>query len=324
MNDPLISVIVPVYKVEPYLDRCVESVLDQDYTNFELILVDDGSPDRCGEMCDEWAQKDRRIDVIHKANGGLSSARNRGIDRARGAYITFIDSDDWVTKDYLSYLLSLFSSNPESQVSCCNHYIVRSGQKKVAISQDRALEVFTRQEAFEQLLFHGKVDACAWAKMYKRDVFSSLRYPEGWWFEDTWLIGDVLKATERIVCGNRCCYFYEIRNDSIANGSFKPEHLMFVDAAKKLAEDAISVNPGNKTGGVRRVNHARLSTLRLMEHCDRRYQSIRNQLRRDVLVDARKYINDPRTPRRDRVAVALLEMGLFIYYTGWKLYTRFR
>lgn len=96
MNDPLISVIVPVYKVEKYLDECVESIVNQTYRNLEIILVDDGSPDNCPQMCDDWAKRDARIRVIHKENGGLSSARNAGLDVCTGEYISFIDSDDWL------------------------------------------------------------------------------------------------------------------------------------------------------------------------------------------------------------------------------------
>ena len=104
-NEPLISVIVPVYKVEQYLDRCVQSIVDQTYKNLEIILVDDGSPDNCPAMCDAWAEKDDRVQVIHKENGGVSSARNVGLDAVTGSYIAFVDADDWIESDMLEFLL---------------------------------------------------------------------------------------------------------------------------------------------------------------------------------------------------------------------------
>ena len=324
MNNPLISVIVPVYKVEPYLDRCVASVLDQDYTHFELILVDDGSPDECGKMCDGWAKKDSRICVYHKSNGGLSSARNYGLDRSRGDYIAFIDSDDWVTPDYLSYMLSLYSGHIDCAVVACNHCIVREDRKSSARDQVKEIEAFSREEAFEQVLFHGTVDVSAWAKLYKKEVFADLRYPEGRLFEDTWLFGDILKKTNVIMSGNRCCYYYGIRNNSIANGSFKKQNLQFIEAAEKLARDAVEFDPGNETGGLRRINHARLSVLRYMERCDAEYIPVRHRLRQAILADAPRYIRDPRTPKRDRLAVLLLRMGFPTFYGGWNLYTRMR
>ena len=107
----LITIVVPVYKVEQYLDKCVNSIINQTYKNLEIILVDDGSPDNCGKMCDEYAKNDNRIVVIHKENGGLSDARNAGIEIAKGKYISFIDSDDYVTEDYVEFLYALISNN---------------------------------------------------------------------------------------------------------------------------------------------------------------------------------------------------------------------
>ena len=107
MSQPLVSIIVPIYKVEPYLRRCLDSIVNQSYTNLEIILVDDGSPDNCPQICDEYASKDNRIKVIHKKNGGLSDARNAGLDICKGEYISFVDSDDWVDEKYIETLLDL-------------------------------------------------------------------------------------------------------------------------------------------------------------------------------------------------------------------------
>ena len=121
----LISIVVPVYKVEPYLRTCIDSILAQQLETFELILVDDGSPDRCGEICEEYAAIDPRIRVIHRKNGGLSAARNTGIDAARGDYLSFIDSDDYILPGYLSSLYALLQSAEGCKVSQVNHYVVR-------------------------------------------------------------------------------------------------------------------------------------------------------------------------------------------------------
>ena len=111
MEEPLISVIIPVYKVEQYLDRCLNSVVNQTYKNLEIILVDDGSPDNCPKMCDEWAEKDNRVKVFHKENGGLSDARNYGTERCNGLFLTYVDSDDYIDTDYVSYLYDLLHRN---------------------------------------------------------------------------------------------------------------------------------------------------------------------------------------------------------------------
>ena len=325
MNEsPLISVIVPVYGVEAYLDRCVTSVLAQDLRDFELILVDDGSPDRCGEMCEAWAKKDARIRVFHQSNGGLSSARNLGLDMAKGEYLSFIDSDDWVTADYLSYLYALIREEPGCKMAACNHTVLRRGKGKPACGIGQTHRLLTREEAFEDVLFHGCIDVSAWAKLYSRGVFADLRYPNGRLFEDTWLFGDILNRTERVIFGGKSCYFYEMHEGSTVNRGFREKNLEYIEAAEKLARDAKSAGLSDEVGGTRRINHARLSVLRYMEHCEKKYKPLRQELRSAVLADAPAYISDPRTPGRDRAAVALLRMGMGPFYIGWRLYSRLR
>ena len=322
MNKPLVSVIVPVYKVERYLDRCVESVLAQDLEDYELILVDDGSPDRCGEICESWAGRDRRIHVIHKENGGLSSARNAGIDNASGEYISFIDSDDWVTKEYLSYLYSLLEAG--CSVTACNHTVIRKGKRKNNSDIGREKQVLTRKQAYEEVLFHGCVDVSGWGKLYRKEIFKDLRYPEGRLFEDTWLFGDILNRTEGYVFGNRSCYFYEMHGDSIVNRGFTEKNLQYIEAAERLCSLAVQESPDLKTGALRRIGHAKLSVLRYMGNSGLNYAELRKKLRREILDTAPLYINDPRTPARDKAAVKLLKLGFAPFYSGWYLYEMFR
>ena len=324
-NDPLISIIIPVYNTELYLDKCIGSVLGQDYENFELLLIDDGSTDRSGEICDQWMQKDSRIRVIHQKNNGQSAARNRGLESMEGSLITFIDSDDYVTEDYLSYLLDLFLENPDCAITACNHYIVRRNKKHPNSKTMQEVTVYTQKEAMEKVLFHDSLDVSPWAKLYKKEVFCDLRYPAGRTFEDTWLFGDVLKRTQTIVYGNRCCYFYEIREQSTVNSQFTSDKLQYIDAAAKLAADAKAYGDENlEIGGVRRVNHAKLSVLRYMEHCEPEYDEIKNRLRQEILTDSEIYFDHPQTPKRDKIAVSLLRQGFTSFYKGWNLYSSIR
>ena len=323
MNDPLISVIVPVYNSEHCLEKCIESIIHQDHGHFELILVDDGSTDRSGEICEQWAGKDGRVKVFHKENGGQSAARNLGLDRAGGAFISFVDSDDRVTPDYLSYLLSLFPEDDSCGITACNHYIVRNGHPVPGASEE-ADRVFSAKEALENTLFHGCIDIAPWGKLYRRDIFAGLRYPEGRIFEDTWLFGDVVSRTEKIVFGCRCCYYYMIHEESTVRKAYSSRNLQYIEAAEKLAADAMKYGQDMRTGGIRRVNHARLSVLRYMEHCGKPDRMLRKKLREDILKEAPLYLDDTRTPKRDRVAVSLLRLGLIPFYTGWRLYSELR
>ena len=148
----LISVIVPVYKVEQYLDKCVRSIVDQTYRNLEIILVDDGSPDACPAMCDSWVERDCRIQVIHKENGGLSSARNAGLDICRGEYVTFVDSDDWIELEYYRCVMDKMRSH-NAQIGCVGRYDVDALtlEKRVGLCPSAA-EVLSPEEMLKRML----------------------------------------------------------------------------------------------------------------------------------------------------------------------------
>ena len=170
MDNPLISVIVPVYKVEKYLDRCVESIVNQTYTNLEIILVDDGSPDNCPAMCDAWAEKDNRIKVIHKENGGLSSARNAGLDVYNGQLLMFVDSDDWVDDDIVSLMYESMLNNSTDMVSCSLYY--ESNVVEVVTIKDELFCGADIQKAF----LMDEIRPEAWAKLYKRELIAEQRF----------------------------------------------------------------------------------------------------------------------------------------------------
>lgn len=175
---PTISVIVPVYKVEPYLNRCVDSILRQTYQDFELILVDDGSPDRCGEICDEYARQDSRIHVIHKENGGLSDARNAGIDwveaNSDSRWLIFADSDDWVHPELLARLLDAATAF-DLKISVCG-YQETEGADPAVLPEDMRPHRWTPKQFYMEHFVNATV---AWGKLYSRSCFRDIRYPVG-------------------------------------------------------------------------------------------------------------------------------------------------
>jgi len=166
----LITIIVPIYKVEEYLRRCVDSILKQTYKNLEVILVNDGSPDGCGAICDEYATLDGRIEVIHKTNGGLSDARNAGIEVAHGSYVSFVDSDDWIHQEYIGKLYDLLRET-NSDISVCNFIKTSSDNIELEITTGEIFE-FTNHEALEQLtdikFYDQMVISCG--KLYKKKL----------------------------------------------------------------------------------------------------------------------------------------------------------
>lgn len=221
----LISVIIPVYKVEQYLHRCVESVVEQTYKNLEIILVDDGSPDSCPELCNQWRIKDSRIKVIHKKNGGLSDARNAGIEIASGKYLAFIDSDDYVDRRFIECLYSAIQKT-RAQISCVGIQIFSDKQEVNQDTEFYQTEVFKKQEAIHNLFDSTKYCDYAWNKLYDRRLFDNVRYPFGRKMED---IGTTYKLLDQCnliaYCPTKLYYYYQ-RNDSILHSA---DRKFFID-----------------------------------------------------------------------------------------------
>lgn len=224
-KEPFISVVVPVYKVEQYLHNCIESVINQTYTNWELILVDDGSPDRCGEICDEYAAKDSRIKVIHKENGGLSSARNAGLDYPpKGEFVTFLDSDDFWHPDYLCILVGLQQRYNADIVQC--EFIRGKETSFPDISKEVSIGVYNNHEAF----LSEKTNIIMCGKLYKKELFGDIRMPEGLYNEDDWTSWKLYYRAKTIVVTNQALYFYTINPASIMGQLNKKPDLRYINA----------------------------------------------------------------------------------------------
>lgn len=318
-----VSVIVPVYNVEKYLDRCIESLIKQTYKDLEIILVDDGSPDNCGHLCDEWAKKDSRIVVYHKENGGLSDARNYGIDRCTGEYIAFADSDDYVAENYIEFMYNLLVENRNCNVSACDICAVRNGVE-APYSDFQGSVVFNRRDAFEKVLYHDLIDVAAYAKLYKKEVFDGIRYPVGRVYEDTYVFGDILNKTDYIVFGGEALYYYVQRDDSIVNGAFSEKRLQYIDSVDRLVKTAEECDPELKDACIRRMSHAYFSVLRYMDKCDKEFYSLRKDLRRKILDTSDSVLSNPKTPKRDKIAILSLKFGLKPFFFAWRIYGKIR
>ena len=233
METPLISIIVPVYKVEPYLHKCVDSILSQTYTHLEIFLVDDGSPDNCGKICDDFAQKDNRIKVIHKKNGGLSDARNVVIDMAKGEYITFVDSDDFVTSDYVETLYHLVEKY-QCKVGVAWLRSFHEGCEADTTQPPYVEKVFDRMEGIEKMFYQELFDTAAWCKIYHRSLFETgIRYPFGLIYEDLPTTYLLFLQADKIAFCNRVIYNYLLRANSIEGQPFKTNKL---DSALKILD----------------------------------------------------------------------------------------
>ena len=227
---PQISVIVPVYRVEKYIHRCIDSILNQTFSDFELILVDDGSPDNCGAICDEYAAKDNRIVVIHQENGGLSAARNAGIDWAfansDSQWLTFIDSDDWVHPQYLQKLYDAAQSK-NVEVSVCG--FARTYGEEPEVNE---AEIVPRVWSPEDFYVQRNVNAViAWGKLYKKEAFAQIRYPVGRIHEDEFVTYRILFQCEYIAVLEAPLYFYYQNENGIMGSKWSRKRLDYFDAA---------------------------------------------------------------------------------------------
>lgn len=211
-----ITVIIPVYKVEEYLDKCVQSVVKQTYKNLEIILVDDGSPDNCPKMCDDWAKKDARIKVIHKENGGLSSARNAGLDIATGEYITFLDSDDYIDLEMIETLYTQVRRFSADVAMCRFKFVYPNGEEKNIYIEDDEVTVHNQLDLVNLLLENRDTSlVLSCAKLYKKSIFDKLRFEMGKLHEDEFILLDVIERTNSLIIVNKCFYNYLKRPDSI-------------------------------------------------------------------------------------------------------------
>lgn len=229
----LISVIVPVYNVEKYLEKCIDSILNQTYKNLEIILVDDGSKDQSGVICDSYAKKDKRIIVFHKKNGGLSSARNYGIDNSHGQYIGFVDSDDYISNDMYETLYQLITDY-NADLAMCGLCDIYNGRQKNTKNKEYVYSQ-SRIDAIRNVM-EGEVNSVsAVNKLYRKELFKEVRYPIGKIAEDAYIILDILNQCNSVVGTTAQKYYYIHRSNSITTKHYDDKYLDVIDAYEKNA-----------------------------------------------------------------------------------------
>ncbi len=231
-----ISVIIPVYNVEKYLNRCVESILNQTYRNLEIILIDDGSTDKSSQLCDFFSTKDSRIKVIHKKNGGLSSARNVGLDNATGEYVYFIDSDDWIANDTIEYLYETCKKYDAD--ICSAKYMLTGNENKNFPEIDEVIEIVYERNKLQYYLdsaLDGKnleIPVCT--KLYKKYLFDNIRFPEGQIYEDIYTNYLLIDKANKLVTSNKFIYFYFQQGTSITRSKFTERNYDLINVCNQV------------------------------------------------------------------------------------------
>ena len=320
---PLISVIIPVYNVGLYLRRCLDSVLRQTYSALEIILVDDGSEDASGRICREYRARDPRIRYYHKDQGGVSDARNYGLDHSHGSYITFVDSDDYVAPDYVEYLYRLIISGEsgQSDMAMCSLCVCYSSNGRRIPRGNGRREILTGKECIRKMCYDDQVDTCVYAKLYPASLFEGIRYPSGRIFEDIEVTCLLFDRCDRIACGWMPKYCYVLRENSIVTSPYSPAKLDLLVMTDKMAAYVQKRYPDLDRAVLRRRVYARFSTLnQMMSSKGDREKKIRRKLLHFIKKHGWKVMTDPKTPWRDRAALVSMAAGYPFYRLVWTLY----
>lgn len=236
-----ISVIVPVYNAQPWLDRCVESLLAQSHSQLQILLVNDGSTDQSGSMCDQWAEKEPRIQAVHKPNGGLSSARNAGLDHATGQYVMFIDSDDVIHPDMCQILLQGLLQQDAQIATCEAAHTFEDQDPPYTVVTD--WKVMDRQEAIRHMWYQTGFFPSACTKLYVRSLFDGERFTEGLLYEDVDIMHRLLWQTKKVACNDSALYGYMHRGESLTTQSFSLKALDILTIAQKMRDFAENTDP---------------------------------------------------------------------------------
>lgn len=321
VNDELkISVIVPVYNVERFLPRCVESILSQTYENFELLLIDDGSIDSSGELCEGYKATDERVKVYHKENGGLSDARNYGITQATGNYLMFIDSDDYVDKFCFAALVYGLSEGID--VSVCTLNVLRGMEKSSeSLSVKPEFRILSRKEALDALLYD-RISISACGKLYRREMFDNTQFPSGRLFEDVGTVGYVMERCNQVAVTDEAYYHYFMREESISHETMSERSFDRFFLAKGFC-DYLNGKYGDRFNCASRrflTCHA-LSVLRMDVLASSDCKDGIAALQKIVKRNAWSVIKDPRASTRDRIGCLSCLAGRKFYLFAWRFYS---
>lgn len=307
--EPLISVIVPVYNVEPYLRKCVDSILNQTYRNLEVILVDDGSPDVCPAICDEYAAMDNRVRVIHKENGGLSDARNVGMETASGEYLTFVDSDDLLPIEAVETMMNIaIAERADLVIGGYNRFAdVPEGSGNVETSVQR----WTPVEAMEDMLRNG---CASWARLYRRELHQSIQFPVGEINEDEAIVLPLLEKCGTIAVTNAVVYHYRCRPESITTAGFSVKRMDWPKHCRENLKCIKANHPLLEAAAAARYRGSLLWTLTEIALSNKDYKQYARQMIQELKNNRQLFMGTEFAYPQDKIRMMILMHLPFGFY----------
>ena len=318
--EELVSVIVPVYNVENHIKKCIDSIISQTYKNLEIILVDDGSTDKSGRICDEYAEINKRIKVIHKENGGLSDARNAGINIAKGTYITLVDSDDYIDKEYVEILYNTIIKE-NADIAITSHKVIYENKTTIEKATGEKT-VLDPKAVLKRILYDDGIDLSACAKLYKTELFKNIKYPKGRLFEDAATTYKLIDSCDIIAINSKSTYNYIIREDSITNEKFSMKKMDLIKSTEEMSNYIKQKYPDLEKAANRRLLYAYFSTLTQLAKSKEKYPEQQQQILKYIKKNRRSVFFDSSTPKRDKFAIIASMFGFRAYKYFWKIYEK--
>ena len=309
MEKPLISVIVPAYNVEKFIGKCIDSILRQSFKDFEVLLIDDGAKDSTPEICDACAKKDSRIKVYHKENGGLSDARNYGIDRMQGKYVTFIDSDDYVDSGYFEYLYGLITQEEDIQIAICGKKSVREDEN-ASPDPETFHEIITGERAVQKMLCGHGSGHSAWGKLYSANLWKTVRYPKGKIYEDYATTYRVMALVDKAAWGNAAMYFYVQHIESIMHQKCSRRSLSLVDIADEETEFIVRKWPALKQEALARKVTSELKCLQnILNAKNEEFDDYKQKIVEDVRRHKGELLASKKVALKTKIKIIALLLG---------------
>ena len=309
MEKPLISVIVPAYNVEKFIGKCIDSILRQSFKDFEVLLIDDGAKDSTPEICDACAKKDSRIKVYHKENGGLSDARNYGIDRMQGKYVTFIDSDEYVDSGYFEYLYGLITQEEDIQIAICGKKSVREDEN-ASPDPETFHEIITGERAVQKMLCGHGSGHSAWGKLYSANLWKTVRYPKGKIYEDYATTYRVMALVDKAAWGNAAMYFYVQHIESIMHQKCSRRSLSLVDIADEETEFIVKKWPALKQEALARKVTSELKCLQnILNAKNEEFDDYKQKIVEDVRRHKGELLASKKVALKTKIKIIALLLG---------------
>ncbi len=317
---PEITVIVPAYNVENYIEKSMNCLIKQSFQDFEVIIIDDGSSDKTGAICDKISEKDPRFKVYHKNNEGVSAARNDGLNHAKGNYITFIDSDDWVTEDYLEYLFELIKLDERAEISMTVGKAVNENEEPVNIAETKR-EVLQTSDAVKRMLVRDYYRHANWGKLYKKNVWHNVRFSKDVIYDDYDTTYRAFANSTLVICGNAVKYSYVQRNGSLMHACCSNKTLSVLDVADNITDFMIKIWPENAIYAKDLMIATYLKNMQAILNSGMdRFPVHQKRIITTVRKNAKELLLAKETPKNDKIKIIaiLLSKRIFITLYNWR------